>query len=80
MQMKNLSVETSGGRPIGVTPAILAAVGHNDELEHMVMQGKCHLIERFHILIQGRYGQNIRLAPESCDYFQVCGIVADRPC
>lgn len=50
MQVKNLLLKAFGG-PIGVAAAILAVVGYNNKLEHVVVQSESHLIKCCHILI-----------------------------
>lgn len=76
VHMKDLLLDSLGG-PICVASAVLAVIGYDNELEHVVMQGLSHLVKRSHIRIQGWYGQDIRLIPEGGDYFQIGCVVTN---
>ncbi len=64
--------------PVCVAPAVLAVIGDDHELEHMVVQRQRHLVERLHVLVERRDRQDIRHIPEIRSQAEVRRVVAHR--
>ena len=62
--------------PVGIAPSVLPVVGHDHELEHVVVQRKCHLVECLDVLIQRRDRQDIRYIPQVRSQAEIRRVVA----
>ena len=52
-------------------------VRHHNHLMHVVMQGECHIVERFQILVQGRDGKNVGSILQIGRQTKICCVKAD---
>ena len=61
MHVEYLSFVRIGTRPVSVTTAVFPIIGHHNELKHVIVKCKRHLIKRLDILVECWNGKNIRL-------------------
>ena len=52
MHMEDLPFVLTIPRPVGIATPVLAVVGNDNQLEHVVVKGQSHLVECLHILVQ----------------------------
>ena len=53
MHMEDLPLPIRGVGCVSIASAIVTVIRHHNHLVHVVMQGESHVVERFHILVQG---------------------------